>query len=255
MRLRLITCWALVAVVASCATTRYEEYGEPVEEIPVSSVKGAQESGTVPEASRQTLEAQIKTLEQRVQELEAALNGRLDQLNAWESQLVARLTALSEQVQELRRQLQIYRVPAKPVPPRPGPSSPTVSVNQVYEQALQAFDRQAYSKAKNLFSEILSRASTGPLADNAQYWMGECAYAVEDYTGALDAFKRVFQYTETEKDDDAQLKLGYAYLKLRDLDSALIEFKRLTVDYPQSEYVRRAEEQIRRIRAAKASTP
>ncbi len=73
--------------------------------------------------------------------------------------------------------------------------------------------------------------------------------------GALDAFKRVFQYVATEKDDDAQLKLGYSYLKLNDRDSALIEFTRLTVDYPDSEYLPRAQEQIRRIRAAKASQP
>jgi TolA-binding protein len=256
--------WSLLTLtfVAACATTRYEEYGSSPPEM-----EGADPSAveSVVVTDRQMLEAQIRGLEQRLADLEMLINGRLDQLDGAEGNLAARVSSLSEQVQELRRQLQgakpavsgarVRPGTVTPDPVAPGKPAHKANVNELYERALQAFDRQAYGDSQRLFEQILTAAPTGLLADNAQYWVGECAYAVEDYTGALDAFKRVFNYTETEKDDDAQLKLGYAYLKLRDLESALIEFKRLTVDYPQSEYLSRAEEQIRRIRATKASTP
>ena len=65
---------------------------------------------------------------------------------------------------------------------------------------------------------------------------------------ALAAFQKVFLFAKTEKDDDAQLKLGLCYLQLGDRESAMIEFKRLVVDYPESEYVVRAEELLGGIR-------
>lgn len=248
----------VVWLLAGCATTRYEEYGDSPREEGLTDTPPGVEAVVV--GDREMLEARLQSLEQRLLDLEMLVQVRPEEAEDTAS-LAARVTALSEQVQELRRQVQAGRLapvalPAEPVVKAPEPPvARKADVNALYDQALQAFDRQAYREARVLFERILALEPTGPLADNAQYWVGECAYAVEDYTGALDAFKRVFQYAETEKDDDAQIKLGYAYLKLRDLDSALIEFKRLTVDYPQSEYLPRAEEQIRRIRAAKASAP
>jgi len=206
------------------------------------------------------LSAQVKGLEQRLSTLEQMILMRLDQVEAADGDVLVQIALLSDQIQELRRRLEgsagtaaaVSRANAR----RPGKRSPApLSASDLYEKALQAFDAQQYVASKGHFTSILETDPRGSLADNAQYWLGECAYAVENYTGALEAFKHVFQYPDTEKDDDAQLKLGYCYLKLRDTESALIEFKRLTVDYPESEYLTRAEEQIRRIRAARASKP
>ena len=208
----------------------------------------------------QMLSAQVKGLEQRLSTLEQTILMRLDQVEAADGDVLAQIASLSDQIQELRRRLDGSGDPATAVSPAPvrrpaKRSPPPLSASDLYEKALQAFDAQQYEASKSHFTSILETDPSGSLADNAQYWLGECAYAVENYTGALEAFKRVFQYPETEKDDDAQLKLGFCYLKLRDTESALIEFKRLTVDYPESEYLTRAEEQIRRIRAARASKP
>ena len=213
----------------------------------------------------QMLSAQARGFEQRLSTLEQTILKRLDQVEAADGDVLAQNSSLSDQIQELRRRLEGSGGPpasvASPLPAtsaasRPAKrSTPPLSANDLYEKALQAFDAQQYEASKGHFTSILETDPRGSLADNAQYWLGECAYAVENYTGALEAFKHVFQYPDTEKDDDAQLKLGYCYLKLRDTESALIEFKRLTVDYPESEYLTRAEEQIRRIRAARASKP
>ena len=188
--------------------------------------------------------------------MDRLIQSRLDQLESSDEAVLARLSEVSQLVRELSSRLETYEARAVQ-PPRKVPAVPMAKtdVNALYEKGLQAFDKQEYSSAKRLFGVIMSTDVLGPLADNAQYWLGECAYAVEDYTGALEAFKRVFQFPETEKDADAQRKLGYCYLRLGDSESALIEYKRLTVDYPESEYLTRAEEQIRRIRAARASKP
>lgn len=250
MRIRAWGAAGLTILTAACATTRYEEYGPPPEG---GEVGPAVESVTV--SQDQLLAAQVRAIEGRVAELEVLIAARLGAADSTDVSLAAQIAALTGQIEALRKQLGADQPPAAPAPLVPPPPPKPLDANLLYEQALQAFDRQEYGEARRLFNRILTQNPAGQLADNAQYWLGECAYAVEDYTGALEAFKRVFQFTETEKDDDAQLKLGYCYLKLGDADSALIEFKRLTVDYPQSEYLARAEEQIRRIRAAKASGP
>lgn len=250
-----IWAWGILSLSAglfvSCATTRYEEFGPPPE---TGEAVGEVSVESVVVTDTEMMTARVRAMEQRLADLESLVQSRLDAPDS--ADVMARLAALSEQVQELRRQIQPGRSPSTAASSRsPTSARPVQDVRELYEDALQAFDGQDYGQARQLFELILTQDGRGLLADNAQYWLGECAYAVEDYTGGLEAFKRVFQFSETEKDDDAQLKLGYCYLKLGDSESALIEFKRLTVDYPQSEYLSRAEEQIRRIRAAKASRP
>ena len=243
----------LLGVFVSCATTRYEEYGPPPE---AADTRGEVRVESVVITEYQMLTARIRAMEQRLTDLELSIQSKLDRPDS--ADVLARVSALSDQVQELRRQIPLGRSSSTKQafrPSVPGLPVTVMDVRVLYEDALQAFDMQDYGQARKLFGQILTQDGRGSLADNAQYWLGECAYAVEDYTGGLEAFKRVFQFSETEKDDDAQLKLGFCYLRLGDPESALIEFKRLTVDYPQSEYLIRAEEQIRQIRAAKASRP
>ena len=100
------------------------------------------------------------------------------------------------------------------------------------------------------FERLLEAYPTSNLADNSQYWIGECEFGLKHYQTALEAFHKVFQYEKTEKDDDAQFMLGQAYHQLGNLDSALVEFNRLKIDYPESECIGRADAYIRRIRTA-----
>jgi TolA-binding protein len=116
------------------------------------------------------------------------------------------------------------------------------------------YDRQ-YGVANEKFERIINEFGSSNLADNAQYWVGECEYGQKHYQSALDAFHLVFQYDKTEKDDDAQFMLRQCYYQLGNLDSALVEFNRLKIDYPESEYMGRAEAYIRRMRAAQNAGP
>lgn len=245
--MRAVTLTVAVLVwAAGCASTRYEEFGSPPEE--------PRPAPELPEAQPPVEGAATKTscsVEAQLARLEALLIGRIDQLE------MANMS-LAEQVEGLRAQLALLgqgasapaAAPSRQAVPPPRPSR---SVTALYDEALAHFDERRYGPAREAFRGIISASPNGDLADNAQYWLGECEYAEGNYTAALEGFKRVFNYEMTEKDDDAQLKLGYCYLRLNDLDSALIEFRRLTLDYPNSEYLPRAEEQIRRIRAQRAT--
>ena len=51
------------------------------------------------------------------------------------------------------------------------------------------------------------------------------------------AFEKVLAFTKTNKNDDAQLKLGLCYIKLGDKERAKIAFQKLVDNYPTSEFV------------------
>ena len=227
-------CVALGLWVAGCATTRYEEFGPPQEDSPSES---PHPSETVP---LQTLVA----LEERIERLEIELAGRLSELETANDDLATRMMSLVEQMEAVRNQLQALQQGSKPVR-----TESKADPKGLYERGLEDFYAQGYREAKAGFQKVLALDAQGELADNAQYWIGECDYALKDYALALEAFHKVFEYSKTEKDDDAQYKLGLCYWKLGNYENALIELKRFTVDYPESEYFGRTEELIRKIRA------
>jgi TolA-binding protein len=235
--------WVMLGV--GCATTRYEEFGEaPKEEVMRNAA-----AETMP-----LLEQRIRDLEERVGRIEAELVNRFTGFETSQGDLATRVMALAEQLEALSMQVQNG---PKVAPPRVSsePMIPTMSLERLYEQGLGAYYDRQYVVAQEKFERLIQEYPTSSLADNSQYWVGECEYGQKHYQSALDAFHSVFQYDKTEKDDDAQFMLGQSYHQLGNLDSALVEFNRLKIDYPESEYIGRAEAYIRRIRAAQNAGP
>ena len=109
-----------------------------------------------------------------------------------------------------------------------------------YNTALSLFQGHQYEPAVEAFFELLQQDSRHPLADNCQYWLGECRFAQGKYYQAVVEFNKVFAYDAPDKQDDAQLMLGLAYMKLGELTSARSEFDWLVDCYASSEYVNTA---------------
>ncbi len=84
---------------------------------------------------------------------------------------------------------------------------------------------------------MLTSAPYSELADNAQYWKGECFYGIGKFSQALTEFTKVFAYQKTEKADDSQLKIARCYMAMGEKDKALSAFQKLVDEYPKSEYV------------------
>lgn len=113
-----------------------------------------------------------------------------------------------------------------------------------YNHALNTFNEGKYHDAIKLFRELVNINPDHELADNAQYWLGECYYALGDYRVAIGEFEKVFSFSDENKYDDAQYKLGICYLMLGDKRKAKEAFNILITKYPDSEYVERAKKYI-----------
>lgn len=116
------------------------------------------------------------------------------------------------------------------------PLSPEVYLSK-YKTGFQAFSASRYNDALSVFQKLVSSNPNNELSDNAQYWIGESYYGLEDYERALLEFEKVFTFPNNNKMDAAQLKLGICYLKLKNPAKAKEEFMRLVQFYPESEYI------------------
>lgn len=111
-----------------------------------------------------------------------------------------------------------------------------------YLQALTCYQNGDHETAIQLFRQLLNEDKYHELADNAQYWIGECFYSMKQYRRAIVEFEKVFAFKNSNKEDDAQFKLGLCYAAMGERNKAIDEFQRLIDYYPQSEYVNNAKQ-------------
>ena len=116
-----------------------------------------------------------------------------------------------------------------------------------YEEGRAAFEGRDYRTALQLFESLLASTTNHSLADNAQFWIGECHYGLREYNAAIIAFEKVFTFPKSNKKDDAQFKLGLCYIRKGDQSKAREEFNRLLSDYPNSEYASRAQSHLAKL--------
>jgi tol-pal system protein YbgF len=140
--------------------------------------------------------------------------------------------------------------PRAPAGASPGPRAPqdaaestTRSRNKdsevaLYQSANEHLRAGDTNQAVDAFRTFVKRYPTHELADNAQYWLGECFYHSKNYSKALREFRRVVeQFPRGNKVPDALLKLGFSYLALgstRPGREALSELARTYPRHPAS---------------------
>ena len=117
-----------------------------------------------------------------------------------------------------------------------------------YQEALQTYRSRHFMDAIQKFENLLDSGSYNSLSDNCQYWIGECYYGLGKYEEAALSFEKVFSFSNSNKDDDAQLKLGLCQLRLNNKAKAKEEFQKLVDNYPTSEYVSVAQRFIAQIK-------
>jgi len=121
-----------------------------------------------------------------------------------------------------------------------------VEAKRVYDQAYKDLTRGNYSLAVLGFREFLRRAPASDLADNAQYWTGECYYAERDFHQAIQEFLQVPQnWPKGDKVPAALLKTGYAYLQIEDRPNARKYLNQVIDQYPDTEEATSAKNKLR----------
>ena len=176
---------------------------------------------------------------------ERAMADRLRQEEESNAQLRQQMEMLQTEVAAMKGQFEDMDIEDSSVGEVPAFRTDRFNVHKTYQAALATYRNRRYDEALGQFAETLSMAPYSEWADNAQYWIGECYYGLGKFQQALIEFTKVFAYQKTEKDDHAQLKIARCYLSLGEKDKALMAFQKLLDEYPESDKIEEARQEMR----------
>jgi tol-pal system protein YbgF len=247
--MRRVIALALAAFIAGCAST-------PPEDDPVQiKLKDLDERLT--RVERIVTNQSLVELAQHLDEVQSAvreLRGRVDELENSSQAMRKQQHDLYNDLDKRLQALQGGTAGGGTPPPAstlqggvaPPPPAAGSSVEQaVYNQAFDALKAGSYSTAITGFKDFLSNYSASPLAENAQYWMGEAYYVTRDYDSASTAFRTVLdKWPGSRKAPDALLKLGYTQYELKKFGDARKTLTEVTQKFPGTDAAKLATDRL-----------
>jgi len=111
----------------------------------------------------------------------------------------------------------------------------TLSDQERYVAAKQAFDQGDFEAARSDFESIIKDFPKSEHADNAQFWIGEIYYREKWYEKAILEYQKVIEnYPKGNKVPASLLKQGFAFISLGDKANARLILKELGQKFPES---------------------
>lgn len=208
------------------------------------------------------------------------MDTRMEQLVQGNAAANARLSEMTNEVKELRKQVKenstdleelkpafskmreaIYSIPRQKPPETastvvsrievvnkdPNPGDKESGAQNAYMKAFGLYSANNYPGAVAAFEAFIKTYPKSEYAGNAQYWIGECYYTQHDYPRALDAFNKLLAiYPKGNKVPDAMLKIGYTYINLNEPAKTKSALQSLIDKYPNSQAAIKARERLNR---------
>lgn len=104
---------------------------------------------------------------------------------------------------------------------------------QAYDAAYAQFEAGHFAESEAAFSRLLAGPSTGDLADNAWFWIGESRRARGDREGALASYRKVVEdFPQGNKVPDALFEIGQCLAEGGEASQAEAVFEELVRLYP-----------------------
>jgi tol-pal system protein YbgF len=121
-------------------------------------------------------------------------------------------------------------------PSESAPRSGHTEADKIYVEGYAQFNSGNYDAAETAFQRFLTQSPGSDLADDAQYWIGECYFSRKDYRRAiLELRKVVDQFPFGNRVPHAFLKIGLSYLALGDRDRAAENLETVVQAFPKSD--------------------
>ena len=205
-----------------------------------------------------------------IQRTLARLSTRLDELGRETGQLQGRVDELRRRVDMLALQFDVGPAPSGPAtPPSPAPTvaqraaPPGTQASDLYQTAYIDFTRGHYNLAIAAFREYVRLYPGTPLAEKAQYWIGESHFslakahqtrgetdrAVQEFERAVQEFRAVaITYPRGDRVPSALYKEALALAELGQLSLAEARLQFLLDQFPSTEEAAQAKDELARLR-------
>jgi tol-pal system protein YbgF len=105
-----------------------------------------------------------------------------------------------------------------------------------YRAAMDLYRQGQWGAAAEKFRQFVQKSPRSELADNAQYWSGECYYNQSDYNRAIIELNEVLlKYPQGDRVPGALLALATAFADSGDPIDARLIIQKLLSDHPDSQ--------------------
>lgn len=186
-----------------------------------------------------------------------------------------RIASLSQEMEALRLSIPQYPAPASPPPfdptadpnaappatgvtPSPAPASPPAPVGpgmspqRLYDTAWADYTAGQWELCISGFDTYLRTFPKSDLADEAQFYIGECNYAAGKHQDAVQAYNQVISnYPRGQSVAPAYYKRGLAFERLGQGDRARESFEHVVKTFPDSDAARLAKQVLDRLNRGK----
>jgi tol-pal system protein YbgF len=219
------------------------------------------------------LNTQMGSLQKTVQEVQANTGSRMDTMGTQTQGLSdnlqdvqARVGKLSQQLTDVQNLLQSIDAkvsggttaaagasglsgpgaPGGPTASGSGTALPPISSETLYQNGLRDFTSGKYDLSRQEFADYLKNFPGSELASNAQFYLGELAYAQGKYQDAIAAYQLVLaNYPKSFKLAAALLKKAMAELELGMKLSGTRDLREVIQRFPGSDESRRAQAKLK----------
>jgi tol-pal system protein YbgF len=138
----------------------------------------------------------------------------------------------------------------------PASAMPPISADTLYQNGLRDMTGGNYGLARQEFADYIKHFPSNDLAGNAQFYLGEIAYAQNDFKGAIASYDIVLaNYPKSFKVDASLMKKGMAELEMGMKASGIRDLREVVRRSPTSDEGKRAQAKLREVGAAPASRP
>jgi len=214
------------------------------------------------------LNQSMGALQKSVMDMQANSGARLDSMTTQVQgvsdnlqELLARMGKLNQQLTDAQTAIQSIDAKLAGGAPPPGAAGappqgaagatgPPPSADLLYSNGLRDLNGKKYDLATQEFQDYLKYYPDTDLASNAQFYLGEIAFAQAQYSQAMNAYTKVVEnYPKSFKLASARLKKALALVEVGEKTTAIRELRSVVRLYPGSEEDRRARAKLKELGA------
>lgn len=226
------------------------KYGRDMEAVK----KGVKRSGADSSAELDAMRADFQQLTGNIEEIRHLSEKTTNQNSVFIETAEARMKSLEDKIAQLEKMLseisyEITSLKAKLTEPKEnkGPAAAKLSANEIYKAGLDFTRNGKPKEARAMFRKYLKGYPKGPLANNAQFWIGESYYDEKDFERAIIEFDEVIKkYPKGIKVPAAMLKQAMSFEKIKDNKTAQAIYGKLIKKYPGTDEAKTARKMMKK---------
>ena len=242
-----------IAIEPSSGSENYSRtIDKPSEEVTFKVKKV--ESGSVYMASSDELLTTLDRINERMEKLEVSFNSEISELRNENNQLRQDLAGIQQALTQptiVSKNLSKENSLDKsfeaivPIEIKSVPKETTKFDHSAYMAGVFAYQREDYKTAIKKFSSLKIKHATEKTAENILYWMADSYQQNNEYMKALGLLSQITSNGKL-RIDDALIQEGLLHRKMGNEDAALMAFTNVVSNYPESEYIRLAQLEIKK---------